>query len=144
MPNTEIHRQIDMFTGELVDTRTRRQKEQDKEREQPKQAEMFSQKEIAQFGVNPRPLLPISPTTKLGLIFEDPRTEEEKEQDRQREAEARTYQLFSEPLEDKQAEWAAQGAIAPDATTLALVPCGIVAVILYERTAPAVMSRIRS
>lgn len=87
-------RQIDMFTGELVDTRTPRQKQLDKEREQPKQTEMFSQREIAQFGVNPRPLLPISPKTKLGLIFEDHRTEEEKEQDRQREAEERTYKMF--------------------------------------------------
>ena len=122
MPSPEVPRQIDMFTGELVDTRTPRQKQLDKEREQPKQTEMFSQREIAQFGVNPRPLLPISPTTKLGLIFEDHRTEEEKEQDRQREAESRTYQLFEQP-----AELDGQVTLALDKRTLALVvytaPC---------------------
>ena len=115
-------RQIDMFTGELVDTRTPRQKQLDKEREQPKQTEMFSQREIAQFGVNPRPLLPISPTTKLGLIFEDHRTEEEKEQDRQREAEARTYRLFELSADD-----GGQTSITPDTEILSLViyeaPC---------------------
>lgn len=64
--------QFDMFTGEAVDNRTRQQKKLDKEREQPKQTEMFSQREIAQFGVNPHPLLPLSPNTKLLLIPEDP------------------------------------------------------------------------
>lgn len=127
MSSPETPRQIDMFTGELVDTRTPRQKQLDKEREQPRQTEMFSQREIAQFGVNPRPLLPISPTTKLGLIFEDHRTEEEKEQDRQRAAEERTYSLFDELLKEKQIERELQGLIIPNTTTLALVvfeaPC---------------------
>jgi hypothetical protein len=35
MPGKETPRQYDMFTGELVDTRTRRQKQLDHEREQP-------------------------------------------------------------------------------------------------------------
>ena len=57
---------------------------------------MFSQAEVAQFGVKAHPLMPISEHTKLGLIFEDPRTEEEKERDRQREAEQRTHQMFTD------------------------------------------------
>ena len=47
----ESSRQFNMFTNEWDDNRTRRQKELDREREQPKQQEMFSQHEIAQFGV---------------------------------------------------------------------------------------------
>lgn len=97
MTETERLQQINMFTGKLDDNRTRRQKELDRQRSQPKQTEMFSQRDIAQFGVNPRPLLPISPNTKLGLIFEDPRSEEEIEAGRQREAEERTYRLFEQP-----------------------------------------------
>lgn len=125
--------QFDMFTGELVDNRTRQQKRLDVEREQPKQIEMFSQREIAQFGVNPHPLLPLSSTTKLLLIPEDPRTEEEIEQDRQREALKQTYQMFPEPGfagEAGQPEKAASE-ITPDTTTLALVLRGVVAVVIF-------------
>lgn len=86
-----------MFSGELVDTRTRRQKKLDKQREQPRQIEMFSQRDVAQFGVNPRPLLPLSPNTKLLLIPEDPRTAEEIERDIQRAAEEQTKPMFDEP-----------------------------------------------
>jgi hypothetical protein len=90
----EIPRQRNMFTDEWDDNRTRHQKQLDRHRQQPKQMEMFSQRDIAQFGVKARPLLPISPNTKLGLIFEDPRTEEQIESDIQREAERRTHQMF--------------------------------------------------
>lgn len=125
--------QFDMFTGEPVDNRTRKQKQLDKERGQPKQTEMFSQREIAQFGVNPRPLLPLSPNTKLLLIPEDPRTDEEIEADRQRAAQKQTYQMFAEPAsideEDKPENQATE--IVPDTTTLALVPRGVVAVVIY-------------
>jgi hypothetical protein len=44
--------------------------------------EMVSQRELAPFGINPHPLLLLSPNTKLGLIFEEPRTEEQRELDR--------------------------------------------------------------
>lgn len=127
--------QFNMFTGELDDNRTRRQKKLDRERNKPRQTEMFSQREIAQFGVNAHPLLPISDNTKLGLIFEDPRTEEEKERDRQRQAEEKTYQMFEEPpaLDDP--------AITPDRDTLALVvyeaPC--LALLVLERACGAVV-----
>ena len=97
----EVSRQCNMFTGELDDTRTRNQKKLDREREQPKQTEMFSQREIAQFGVKANPLMPLSPNTKLVLISEDPRTPEEIEQDIQRAAEEKTHQMF----EDDSASW---------------------------------------
>ncbi|WP_119072041.1 hypothetical protein [Aggregatilinea lenta] len=125
--------QFDMFTGEPVDNRTRKQKRQDKERGQPKQTEMFSQREIAQFGVNPHPLLPLSSNTKLLLIPEDPRTEEDIERDTQREAEKQTLRMFGEPLTITEARLpeTAVSEIAPDTTTLALVSRGIVAVVIF-------------
>jgi len=125
--------QFDMFTGEAVDNRTRQQRRLDKEREQPKQTEMFSQREIAQFGVNPHPLLPLSPNTKLLLIPEDPRTEEEIEQDRQRAALEQTYKMFPEPEAASEVDQPENPSleIAPDNTTLALVPRGVVAVVIF-------------
>jgi hypothetical protein len=89
--------QIEMFTGELVDNRSAKQKQQAHARSQPHQAEMFTQREMAQFGVEAHPKLPLSPNTKLELIMEDPRTEEEKAQDLQRQIEQHTYPL---PLEE--------------------------------------------
>ena len=46
--------------------------------------------------VNAHPLLPLSPHTKLGLIFEDHRTPEEIERDVQRAAEKKTHRMFDE------------------------------------------------
>ena len=89
----EVPLQVDMFTGNLVDTRNRKQKKKAKEAQQPRQAEMFSQREMAQFGVRANPKLPISPKTRLELLVQDLRTEEEKEQDFQREVEERSYRL---------------------------------------------------
>ena len=89
----EVPLQSDMFTGNLVDTRNRKQKKKAKEQEQPKQAEMFSQREMAQFGVQAHPKIPISPKTRLELALQDMRTEEEKERDFQREVEKRSYRL---------------------------------------------------
>ena len=90
----EVPLQSDMFTRKLVDTRTRKQKKKAKKQEQPKQAEMFSQREMAQFGVQAHPKIPISPKTRLELALQDMRTEEEKEQDFQREVEERSYRLL--------------------------------------------------
>ncbi|HMN13347.1 MAG TPA: hypothetical protein PKD55_13585 [Bellilinea sp.] len=124
--------QMDMFSGELVDNRTRQQKRQDKARKQPKQTEMFSQREIAQFGVNPNPLMPLSPNTRLLLIPEDPRTDEEIEQDRQQEAEKRTIQMFAEPVITEASQLEDQDPNHEfDTTTLALVPRGVVAIVIY-------------
>lgn len=86
--------QYTLFTGELVDNRTRAQKQQDKQRGLPQQTEMFSQRELAQY-VNPHPIMDVSPGF-LVLISEDPRTPEEKERDLQRAAERETYPLFPE------------------------------------------------
>ena len=80
----EVPLQSDMFTRKLVDTRTRKQKKKAQEQEQPKQAEMFSQREMAQFGVQAHPKIPLSPKTKLELALQDMRTEEEKERDFQK------------------------------------------------------------
>src|SRR5258708_27855106 len=94
MSNPEIPLQHDMFSGALVDTRTAKQKEQDKLRTLPQSLEMFPQREIAQFGVMAHPLLPINDKTQLGLISEDPRTDEEKEHDLEREAQRHMAELF--------------------------------------------------
>lgn len=124
--------QMDMFSGKLVDNRTRQQKRQDKARAQPKQTEMFSQREIAQFGVNPNPLMPLSPNTRLLLIPEDPRTDEEIEQDRQQEAEKRTAWMFAEPVITEASQPENQDPDQEfDTTTLALVPRGVVAIVIY-------------
>jgi hypothetical protein len=56
---------------------------------------MFSQGEISQFGVNPHPLMPISDKTRLGLEMFDPRTEEEKERNLERDAQKLTVPMFS-------------------------------------------------
>jgi hypothetical protein len=88
--------QFDMFTGELVDNRTATQKKKEKEQAKPQQAEMFSQREMAQFGVKAHPKLPISPKTRLELMIEDHRTDEEKAEAIQREALERNYRLFEE------------------------------------------------
>jgi hypothetical protein len=85
--------QIDLFTGERVDLRTPAQKKLDEERHRPIQTEMFSQKEVAQFGVTDRPVMALSPG-KLVLISQDPRTEEEIEQDLLRQAQSLTIGLF--------------------------------------------------
>ena len=91
--SNEVPLQIDMFSGELVDTRTRKQKKQEAELKKPVQTEMFSQRELAQFGVRARPQIPLSPKTRIELALQDLRSEEEKEAARQREIEKRSYRL---------------------------------------------------
>lgn len=90
----DIPLQHDMFSGGRVDTRTRTQKKRAREQEKPQPLEMFSSRELAQFGINPRPLIELSPHTKLSLFREDPRTEEEIAHDRQRAAERDTHRMF--------------------------------------------------
>jgi hypothetical protein len=85
------------FDGELVDTRSRKQKRAARQAEGYQQAEMFSQRELAQFGVRARPRMPaISRSGKpldMALEIEDFRTEEEKKADLLREAKGRTYRM---------------------------------------------------
>lgn len=88
--------QYNLFSGELVDNRTAAQKKRDRERALPQQPLLFPARAIAQFGVNPRPLIDLSPHTRLTLWQEDPRTDEERERDRRQAAEALTYSLFEE------------------------------------------------
>ena len=126
MPSKEIPQQFDMFTGELVDTRTRRQKQRDRQRDLPRQIEMFSQRDVAQFGVKANPTMPLSGNVKLILIPEDPRTDEEIERDIQREAERRTVAMFGDTPEDQ--------------PCLALVPRGVVALVVIQDMCRALIS----
>jgi hypothetical protein len=96
----EVPLQTDMFTKKLVDTRSRKQRQRARKQEQPWQAEMFSQRELAQFGVNPRPKLPISAKTRIELMIEDHRTEEEKAEAIQQQAMKRNYRLFDEGTQE--------------------------------------------
>jgi hypothetical protein len=93
----EIPLQQDMFNGEWVDTRTKRQKHNDRQQELPHQEAMFSQRDIAQFGVTAHPLMPLSDDSKLVLEQEDPRTDEEKAHDLAREVEEKSTSLFELP-----------------------------------------------
>ncbi len=91
--------QRDLFTGDLVDTRTRKQKKAARRAGGWQQGEMFSQRELAQWGVRMRPMrlrARNGQPLKLVLQIEDPRTEKEKEADRQREAEALTYPMVAD------------------------------------------------
>ena len=89
----EVPLQVDMFSGELIDTRTRKQKKREAELKKPVQTEMFSQREMAQFGVRANPQIPISPKTRIELALQDMRSEEEKKVARQQEIEKRSYRL---------------------------------------------------
>ena len=96
--SAEVPRQYD-FTGELVDNRTRRQKQLARQANGWQQPPMFAQRQLAQFGVMAHPEMPaISRSGKrlrMVLEIEDPRTEEEKALAQQRAAEEKTYPLFS-------------------------------------------------
>ena len=95
----EVPLQGQLFTGELIDTRSRRQKQVDRWLAQPEQSELFAARDVAQFGVNQRPLLPLGSNATLRLVSEDPRTTEEKEREVEQQAHEQTYQLFDENLE---------------------------------------------
>ena len=87
------------FTGDLVDRRTPKQKRKARQANSWQQTELFSQRDIAQFGVKANPEIPaIAQNGKplpMVLEIEDPRTEEEKEADRQYEIERKTYPMVS-------------------------------------------------
>lgn len=88
--------QLDLFSGESVDNRTAKQKRLAREQEKPQQAMMFSQRDMAQFGVEAHPKIPLSDHTTLGLLFEDHRTEEEIAAAIQAAALEQNYRLFEE------------------------------------------------
>ncbi|MCB9423187.1 MAG: hypothetical protein H6667_25540 [Ardenticatenaceae bacterium] len=89
----EVPLQVDMFSGELVDNRTKKQKKIAQQQAQPQQIEMFSQREVAQFGVQANPKLPISLKTHIELAIEDRRSEAEIALEQQRTIEEHTYPL---------------------------------------------------
>lgn len=57
--------------------------------------ELFSQRDLAQFGVTARPRMPISPNTRLELQAQDPRSSEQKEQAIKQEEMASTLTMFT-------------------------------------------------
>ncbi|MCB9437307.1 MAG: hypothetical protein H6673_10005 [Anaerolineales bacterium] len=93
---SEIPLQASLFGDKLVDTRTRTQKKRDKQLQAPQQMVMFSTPEMAQFGVNPHPLLPLSPDMVLRLLIQDPRTDDQRLQDALREANLQTHSLLEQ------------------------------------------------
>ena len=98
----EVPLQVDMFSGEMFDTRSRKQKKREAELKKPVQAEMFSQREMAQFGVRANPQIPISPKTRIELALQDLRSEEEKEEARRIEIQKRNYRLPG--IDDEQSQ----------------------------------------
>ncbi|MCB9437265.1 MAG: hypothetical protein H6673_09795 [Anaerolineales bacterium] len=103
---SEIPLQASLFGDKLVDTRTRTQKKRDKQLRAPQQMVMFSTPEMAQFGVNPHPLLPMSPHTALRLLIQDPRTDDQRLQDALREANLQTHSLLEQVRESyRRAAW---------------------------------------
>ena len=97
----EVPLQVDMFSGELFDTRSRKQKKRETELKKPVQAEMFSQRELAQFGVRANPQIPISPKTRIELALQD-FARRRKEEARRLEIEKRSYRLPG--IDDEQAQ----------------------------------------
>jgi hypothetical protein len=97
--SAEVPLQKGMFTDELVDTRTRKQKQAARRTSAPQQTALFSQREVAQFGVQARPRMPAigrnGKPIRMVLQMEDPRTEEEKTAHQQRAAEAMTQPMFA-------------------------------------------------
>ena len=97
--SSEVPRQYD-FTGDLVDNRTRKQKRKARQANGWQQGAMFSQRDIAQFGVRADPEIPAiaqnGKPLEMALEIQDPRTEEEKEADYQREIESKTHRMFRE------------------------------------------------
>lgn len=103
----EIPLQFDLFSGDLVDTRTESQKRKDREHSNPQQMQMFTTPEMVQFGNAIRSAYKewLDQATPPGLTLEiqDVRTPEEIERDCQRAAEALTMLLFASgepPKED--------------------------------------------
>ena len=97
-PAHTIPLQVDMFTGEHVDTRSRSQKQADTARQDGTQQSMFSIQEVPFGGKKAKPIVDIShlPSPPLELRREDPRTDEEREADRRKEMEANTYRMFND------------------------------------------------
>ncbi len=96
--SAEVPLQFDLFSGELVDLRSESQKRRDRERNVPRQMQMFATPEMVQFGNSThtayRDWLDQAAAPILALEIQDVRTPEEIERDHQRTAEALTLNLF--------------------------------------------------
>ncbi len=92
--------QYDMFSGELIDTRSESQKKKDKDHSAPQQAQMFKTSEIVQTGGKTkssyRDWLDVATAPPLVLQIIDTRTTEEIERDLMHEAEQLTASMFDE------------------------------------------------
>ena len=88
----ERNLQQDMFTGDLVDNRTRAQKSQDRKKELPHQEFLFSQRDLAQ--PSRQRHFEVPSKAPLILLSEDPRSDEEREREAQRAIEAAMTPLF--------------------------------------------------
>ena len=99
MPHEGIPLQHEMFSDKLADTRSRKQKRSEKQKRRPQQTELFSQKELAQFGVQARPELPAvrkdGKAVEMRLEIQDVRTQEERAAAQQEAAEEKTRAMFS-------------------------------------------------
>jgi hypothetical protein len=95
--------QYDMFSGELVDTRSNAQRKKDREQTNPQQTLMFQTPEMVQGGRLSnsvyREWLNQSTAPPLVLEMVETRTPEEIERDTQRTIEAQTYHLFTDQPE---------------------------------------------
>lgn len=92
--------QFDLFSGELVDTRSDTQKKKDRERTTPQQMQMFKTPEMVQFGSRTKSVyrdwLDNSTAPPLVLQMIETRTPEEIERDLMREAEKLMTPMFTE------------------------------------------------
>lgn len=94
--------QQDMFTGDLVDNRTRAQKSQDRKKDLPQQEFLFPQRDLAE--PSRQRHFELASTTPLLLRSEDPRTDEEREYDERRAIEATMDPLFAEEAVEAEAQ----------------------------------------
>lgn len=87
-----------MFTGELVDNRSRRQVRADERRSEPQQQSMFKLSEILATDVKANPVIDTTnlASAKLVLISEDVRSDEEKEAALRHAAEELTQPMFAD------------------------------------------------
>ena len=90
--------QFDLFSGELVDSRSAYQKRKDKNRDAPQQLLMFKTSEIVQYGISARPWLNDAPRPQLVLEIQETRTPEEIERDLMREAQKYTVSFLDDSV----------------------------------------------
>lgn len=105
MSKEGIPLQYDLFSRELVDTRSDGQKKKDRERITPQQMQMFKTPEIVQAGSHHptayKEWLSQATSPPLTLEIQDARTPEETERDRQREVEKLMTPMFGEATPKK-------------------------------------------